>query len=589
MSKMRSLYGSAGLFLVLAVIIVTAGLVEAKAADVERRVMAFYYPWYGTAGGPSGARRVLHWGRIDEEKKDIRASTHYPSIGAYDSHDEKVIDTHSKWARQAGIDTLIVSWWGHGDFTDRAMDEILAGCERNALKACIYYETVPRPQTARTAAEDIVKLLQKYGGHPAHLKVNGKPVVFIYGRAVGELGLTGWLEAVRIVNQKYEPGVVAIGDQFSFGAARVFDGVHTYNTAGSLRRMEPDEAKQWASGRYRSWVQLANGADKICAITVIPGYDDTKIREPGLAVERYGGRLYRVQWEQAIEADPHWILITSFNEWHEGSEIEPSLEYKDKYIELTAEYARRFKAKKRSVKQQASSGKFSADELAQLRGKLGKLRIGVLPKAGSMAFWWLLDMATTDTLTWEDLAAGRAKPQEYPILLYGADEQFRRSLHRDGDIDEAIAAYLAAGGCLVYMPSRPWPFHRDENGRVVNRSGQFGLTLQRGWETPPKDTKPRFVRQKDYLPHIPAEFAFPVSGDLRWRGFVRDDRHGDYTPLLRLVSGEDYLGDGIAYAELKNGGRICYVWFTLLNGPYAEAILYDVFDFLAGRVKQAGM
>jgi len=93
-------------------------------------------------------------------------------------------------------------------------------------------------------------------------------------------------------------------------------------------------------------VKLADQADKISALTVIPGYDDTKIRKPGLAVDRYDTELYRIQWEQAIKADPDWILITSFNEWHEGSEIEPSLEYQQQYLDLTAEYAKSFKAKK---------------------------------------------------------------------------------------------------------------------------------------------------------------------------------------------------------------------------------------------------
>jgi hypothetical protein len=138
---------------------------------------------------------------------------------------------------------------------------------------------------------------------------------------------------------------MAIGDQFSHGAARVFDGVHTYNTAGSLKGKTPADVRKWASGKYQSWVRLADQADKISALTVIPGYDDTKIREPGLAVDRYDTELYRIQWEQAIKADPDWILITSFNEWHEGSEIEPSLEYQQQYLDLTAEYAKSFKAK----------------------------------------------------------------------------------------------------------------------------------------------------------------------------------------------------------------------------------------------------
>ncbi|MHC4188294.1 MAG: glycoside hydrolase family 99-like domain-containing protein [Planctomycetota bacterium] len=314
---------------------------------VPRRVMTFYYPWYGTPDGPGGAGRTVHWRRIDAANKDIGASTNYPVLGAYDSHDPKLLDQHCRWAECARIDTFIVSWWGHNSFSDRAMDKILKSCLRHGLRACIYYEKVPEPQTPQKAADDIIKVLSKYGKHPAHLKINGKPVVFVYGRALRQLGLTGWQKAIEIVNKKHKEGVTAIGDQFSHGATHVFDGVHTYNTAGSLKGMSPADVRKWAARTYQSWVRLADHADKISALTVIPGYDDTKIRKPGLAVDRYETELYRIQWEQAIKADPDWILITSFNEWHEGSEIEPSLEYRRQYLDLTAEYAKSFKAKDR--------------------------------------------------------------------------------------------------------------------------------------------------------------------------------------------------------------------------------------------------
>ena len=293
------------------------------------------------------AGRTVHWGSIDAANKDIEASANYPILGAYDSHDPKLLDQHCRWAELAGIDAFIVSWWGHGDYTDRAMEKILNSCLRHGLSACIYYETVPKPRTPQTAADDIIKVLNKYGKHPAHLKINGKPVVFVYGRTIQQLGLKRWLRVIEIVNEKYEGGVTAIGDQFSHDSARIFDGVHTYNTAGSLRGMTPADVRKWAAGKYKSWVQLADQAGKISALTVIPGYDDRKIRKPGLAVGRYDTELYRVQWEEAIKADPHWILITSFNEWHEGSEIEPSLEYGQKYLDVTAGYVKRFKAQER--------------------------------------------------------------------------------------------------------------------------------------------------------------------------------------------------------------------------------------------------
>jgi hypothetical protein len=64
-----------------------------------------------------------------------------------------------------------------------------------------------------------------------------------------------------------------------------------------------------------------------------------------------------------------------------------------------------------------------------------------------------------------------------------------------------------------------------------------------------------------------------------------EDGQAKYISLLQLYAGgEKYLGDAVAYAEPKEGGRIIYAWFGLLNGPYAEAVVHDVFDFLASRL-----
>ncbi len=572
-------------FLVLGIVAparsATAG---SRPVPIPRRVMTFYYPWYGVPEGPGGNGRTVHWGQIDARNQDIAASTHYPVLGAYDSHDPAVIEQHCLWAKAARIDTFIVSWWGHGDYTDRAMPEILDACARHGMKACIYYERVPDPQTPQNAAHDIVRVLRKYGSHEAHLKVDGKPVVFIYIRALNDLGLTGWLEAVKAIKTGYEGGAVVVGDQFSYGAARVFDGVHTYNTAGSLRDMSLDDLRTWAADTYPSWVRLADEAGKISTITVIPGYDDTKIRTPGLAVERFDGELYRIQWEQAIAADPHWVLVTSFNEWHEGSEVEPSVEYTSQYIELTGELAGRFKSSRRRPHPVTPAGGITQQEKDQLRDSLQKTRTGVLPRAESMAFWWLLDIGIEpEQVTWEVIADG-VSPQDYPILLYCSGERYQRTVRTTADVDEALVRYLTDGGCLVALPSQPWPFYYDENGTAVNQSHRFGLTLRGGWERPAEGIGPRFAQADHSLPHVPAQFDFPTSGDLRWRPFyVRD--HPIYVPLLLLRNRiGDYLGDGVAYAQPVNGGHIAYVWFGLLNGPHAEPILYDLFTLLADRL-----
>lgn len=319
-----------------------------------RKVLAFYYPWYGNPKVKDGSGRWFHWEKVDEEKKEISASTHYPLLGAYDSHSPAVIAQHCTWAKQAGVDGFIASWWGKGSFEDQAIDRILKGCENAGLQMTIYYESVSHPQNARSAAEDVLYILKRYSSHPAWLKVEGKPVVFIYSRALGQIGLKGWREAIADVNTSYPLGVVCIGDQISRRAARIFDGLHTYITAGDLQGKDPEQAKAWANAKFPGWVRTATAQRRISTLTVIPGYNDTKIRNPGLKVERFDGELYRAQWEEAIAANPDWILITSWNEWHEGSDIEPSVEYGETYLDITAEFARKFK-NQRSLNHQTNT------------------------------------------------------------------------------------------------------------------------------------------------------------------------------------------------------------------------------------------
>jgi hypothetical protein len=60
-------------------------------------------------------------------------------------------------------------------------------------------------------------------------------------------------------------------------------------------------------------------------------------------VERAAGATYDETWRAALAADPPWILVSSWNEWHEGSEIEPSVEYGRRYLDATHAWAERFR------------------------------------------------------------------------------------------------------------------------------------------------------------------------------------------------------------------------------------------------------
>jgi len=569
--------------------------------DEPRRVLAFYYPWFGTLTGASGCGHWRHWlhGGPEPTEGNICISNRYPLLGPYDSYDPELIDQHCRWGKQAGIDSWILSWWGlgwEGEYEDRAVVKVLDGCRRNEMTACIHYESYVDPIAAETLIHEVGTALKNYGGHPAYLKVAGRPVVFVYARAIDALGMARTCQALKQINDTYPGGVVFFGDRFSRTAARLFNGLYGYIPAPELVGLSPEQARQWADLNYGKWVRLTERAGCISTLTVVPGYDDTLIRKDGFKVERHDGALYRVLWEAAIEADPQWILITTFNEWSEGSEIEPSREERTLYLDLTAEYAKRFKAARRKAAAPHASDVGQA-ELAALRHKVKRLKVAVLPGANSEAIWWLVNSLDVEpeTLSWEDVVDGKLTPDRCGVLLCAGDEHYRQTLRQTGDVDAAIRRYLDAGGLLLALPSRPMPFFYNQDGKEVDSAKKFGLSLENAWDTPPAGKVLQFVQPGRTLPHLPDRLPYPTADDRRWRPIARK-QHARYLSLLELrdQSGQSH-GDAVAYAELPEGGRVLYAWFRLLDCPQADALLFDLFEFIAeqaeaeeGKVKAEG-
>ena len=76
-----------------------------------------------------------------------------------------------------------------------------------------------------------------------------------------------------------------------------------------------------------------------------PGYDHSAVpgREP-LVTDRRGGKFYEEAWLKAIRRQPRIVIIETWNEHHEGTDIAESREYGRQYIELTRKYVDLFKA-----------------------------------------------------------------------------------------------------------------------------------------------------------------------------------------------------------------------------------------------------
>ncbi|MCA9450299.1 MAG: hypothetical protein KC931_24465, partial [Candidatus Omnitrophica bacterium] len=78
-----------------------------------------------------------------------------------------------------------------------------------------------------------------------------------------------------------------------------------------------------------------------------PGYDESgAMGEPSgshVRREREEGAFYRNAWERALRSGAPITAIETWNEFHEGTEICPTLEDGNRYLDLTARYAKAFK------------------------------------------------------------------------------------------------------------------------------------------------------------------------------------------------------------------------------------------------------
>jgi len=107
------------------------------------------------------------------------------------------------------------------------------------------------------------------------------------------------------------------------------DGMHTYS---------PVDISPCISDIFHVYNQASDAThsrNKTFVATVMPGYNDTN--KPESVVDRQDGIYYTLFWSIAKACFPDGYAITSFNEWHEGTEIESSREYGHQYIYLTRE------------------------------------------------------------------------------------------------------------------------------------------------------------------------------------------------------------------------------------------------------------
>ncbi len=292
--------------------------------DIEKMTWAFYYGWYN----PEWWARPIY--------KDF-------PLQRYTSSDPAVIKTHIEQAKSAGIDGFIFSYWGK--YTDGMVKTMLDIAQQRDFKVCVYLELLASAlKTGEEIDTDKVYerlkyMIKKFRTYPAYMHLDGRPVIPVYQSAA--VPRSQWAEIFsRLRAENLDAYYLAEGNDIK--DLIVFDGLVEFS---GFKLDDYREQFSKTSRLLRHFPIFQQSAPKLWAPAINPGYDDQLLpSRVGQFRDRDNGKFYRNSFKAAVNSNPDWILVASWNEWPEHTYIEPSELYGDKYLRITQDLVEKWKA-----------------------------------------------------------------------------------------------------------------------------------------------------------------------------------------------------------------------------------------------------
>ncbi len=262
---------------------------------------AFYYPWFPQT-----------WGSDPTDPH----TNYLPVNGFYSSDDLAVVSRHVADMQYGGITLGLASWWGQGTSTDKNMPTLMQAATGTGFQWAPYYEhegvADPTPQQI---ADDLHYLWATYprgrSAPLASLPGKGMPV-FVYN--TGDDATTGcqtiarWTQARQLLLRQFH--------QHVYIDLKVFDG---YKNCPGTNLVDGWHQYGPASGLHDFSTAPGQGS-----VSISPGYwkrGTVYGTAPVLARDR---ARWQSDLAQMLALHPVWQLVTTYNEWGEGTAIEGS-------------------------------------------------------------------------------------------------------------------------------------------------------------------------------------------------------------------------------------------------------------------------
>ncbi len=337
----------------------------AESPDRQPIVLAHYMPWYEAK--PASAAWGWHWtmNAYDPDKMvDGRRqiASHYdPLIGPYDSGDRNVLEFHLLTMKIAGIDGVIVDWYGLQDFRDypllhRNTQRLIDQADRLGMKFAICYEdqTIPalveagRIEPAERvghAAAEIQWMAKHWFVLKHYVRLDGRPVLLSFGQS----GLSNqeWSECLE---RSAAPVAYFSEHQRRTAAVGAFDWPLPNQGMAAVARFEQQS---------REWPQ----AIPVAFPRFVDIYAEAKVHASWGRIEDDEGRTFQDSMKRALTMASPLVQIATWNDWGEGTCVEPSRQFGYRDLEALQQ-----------LRRQHVDPEFAAAQ-ADLRLPLGLLRL----------------------------------------------------------------------------------------------------------------------------------------------------------------------------------------------------------------------
>jgi hypothetical protein len=299
-------------------------LSKAPIAPVRKMIWAYYYPWYYLSSWTS-----------------TQLADH-PST-AYSSNDTVAIARQIDQAQAGGIDGFLCSWWGPDNtYDDNNLKLLCKVAQKKNFSVGILLETMndTLPRDSAQLVTWLTYFITTYRNYPAMFKINNNPLIMPWCSNL--IPLAKWKNIFAVLHAQGLDATV-LEDGYNLDYLTAFYGMTNYSNYAE-KNLLMVEAPAARNARYYTLLADSGTTPRLFMATVQPGYDERLL--PGRTARyqpRDSGNFYRSMLGPAVQCDPTWIVISTWNEFWENTHVEPSALYGTLYTQITLEYSNMWK------------------------------------------------------------------------------------------------------------------------------------------------------------------------------------------------------------------------------------------------------